>query len=132
MTTTMMVTMDTPTDNLNDPQPTRRIAVRSARQKEVADITRDMLKGNDVSLPEIQASLHRTIRRYSQARFIEREVVDQILESNLLMSKALALLATELQEVKDQWPSCESLPIRVKAGEWNVVPCDVHSFAIVG
>jgi hypothetical protein len=102
MSTTMMVTMDSPTDNFNDPQPTRRIAVRSARQKEVADITRDMLKGNDVSLPEIQASLHRTVRRYSQARFIEREVVDQILESNLLMSKALALLATELQEVKDQ------------------------------
>jgi hypothetical protein len=87
------------------PQPRR--AIRTIREKEVAEVTRVMLQ-DEVDLPDIQASLHRTIRRYGNTAHVEREVITALLESNYLLAKALRIVSQDLAQVSARLGAIES------------------------
>jgi hypothetical protein len=78
----------------------RQRHVKVLRKKDVAEVTRAVLKGNDVDLPQIQASLHHTLRGYHRGKEAERRALDEILESNYLLSRAVLLLSQDVQMLK--------------------------------
>lgn len=72
------------------------------RKKEIADVARNMLKGSDVDLSEIQAALHRTRKRYDKSAYIEREVVTQLTQAVSLQTSAISMLVREVDDLKRQ------------------------------
>jgi hypothetical protein len=87
-------------------RPVPRVIPREQRQKDVADITRDVLK-DEVDLSHIEAGLHRTLGRFNKAAFAEREVNISLLKANILLSRALAKLTNELARLTTRLEAIE-------------------------
>lgn len=77
-----------------------RVIPRQQREKQVADIVADVLKGSDAELPDLEAALHKTLKHRQKAEYADRQSFDHLIISNILMSKAVAKLANELKRLQ--------------------------------
>lgn len=64
-------------------------------RKDVAGLVQNVLN-NNVDLPDLVASLHRSRTRLEKNANLYRETLEEVLDSNLLLSKAVVSMAERI------------------------------------
>lgn len=71
--------------------------IRIQKRKDVADIVKDVLNDKQEA-SDIEASLHRFQSRVNKSDFLLREVLNEVLGSNLCLARTVRRLAATVEE----------------------------------
>lgn len=74
---------------------------RGNRKKDIADTVQDVLK-NNADEHQLLACLHRSFSQLEKSSFAERQSIQDILASNVILAKACLQLRTEVKNLNEK------------------------------